>query len=70
MIEAGLEKLIERYVREFTKDVRSLISQHERIVLETGCGRTVPTKYIPDVFIIYLVSWLSDYPAHVLHSHR
>ena len=36
MIEAGLEKLIERYVREFTKDVRSLISQHERIVLETG----------------------------------
>ena len=35
MIEAGLEKLIERYVREFTKDVRSLISQHERIVLET-----------------------------------
>merc|ERR1712131_42890 len=29
MIEAGLEKLIERYVREFTKDVRSLISQHE-----------------------------------------
>jgi len=29
MIEAGLEKLVEKYIREFTKDVRSLISQHE-----------------------------------------
>ena len=25
-----------------------------------GCGRTVPAKYITDVFNIYLISWLSD----------
>ena len=33
MIEAGLEKLVEKFVREFTKDVCSLVSQNERIVL-------------------------------------
>ena len=33
MIEAGLEKLVEKFVREFTKDVCSLVSQNERMVL-------------------------------------
>ena len=34
MIEAGLEKLVEKFVREFTKDVCSLVSQNERIVFK------------------------------------
>ena len=34
MIEAGLEKLVEKFVREFTKDVCSLVSQNERMVFK------------------------------------
>ena len=41
MIEAGLEKLVEKFVREFTKDVCSLVRQNERIVFEPFLNHTL-----------------------------